>query len=76
MMWPFMCVQNAFNPASHILPMNINELFFSPASIWTSIAVLGSWGNANANYLADIIFPPFGSPTVIFFGCCLFLEVA
>ena len=67
-MCTFVCVDNAFHSASHILLMDINELCDVPSMIWPYLSVLGSCGNNNAHYLVDIIFPPFGSPTVIVGG--------
>ena len=64
MMWKFLCVNTALHPASHIFPVDINELCLSTASIWSFLAILGSCGNAYAHYLVDIMFPPFGGPNV------------
>ena len=65
MMWTFVFVKTAFHHASHILPMEINKLCVIPAGIWISLAFGGGCGNENVHYLIDLIFPPFGRPTVI-----------
>ena len=65
MMCKFISMKTNLHPESKIPMMDINELCVSPDMIWTSIAVLGSWGNINVNYLVDIIVPPFGIPSVI-----------
>ena len=67
MMWKCLYVKTALHTTSQILHMDINELCVSPAMICPSISVLRSFGNANVHPLVDIIFPPFGSPTVIVF---------
>ena len=65
MMWKFLCVNTDLHPASKIFPMEINELCVSPDRICTPLYFWGSWGNANVNYLFDLIVPSFGSTTVI-----------
>ena len=65
MMWEFVYLKTDLHPASHILPMDINELCASPYRILPSMSVLGSCGNANLHSLVDIILPPFGSLTMI-----------
>ena len=62
-----MYVKTVLQPASYILPMDINKLCVSPDRIWISLIFGRSCGNANAHYLVDIIFTPFGRPTVIVF---------
>ena len=76
MMWTFLCVNTDFNPTPHILLMEINELCISPARIWNYLSILVSCGNENVYYLVNMIVPPFGSPTVIYFRCFLFMGVA
>ena len=65
MMWTFACVKTALHPESHMLPMETNEIYVSPASTIPSLDFWGSYGNANVHYLVDLIVPPFVSPTVI-----------
>ena len=61
----FICVKILFHPVLHMLPMNINEFFFSPDMIWPSPAVLGGYANANVHSLVNINVSPFGTPTMI-----------
>ena len=65
MMCKYVCVKTALYPASHILPMDINELCVSPDRICPYLEFGGICGNANVHYLVDIIVTPFGRPTVI-----------
>ena len=65
MMWKFVCVKTDLYPASQLFLMEINELCFSTDSIWRSIVFLRSCGNANVNYLVDIIVTTFVKPTMI-----------
>ena len=58
-------MKNALITASRILPMDISEICVSPARIFPSIDFGGSCGNDNLHLLVDIIFPPFGSTTVV-----------
>ena len=69
MIWALVCVKNTLQPASHILSMDINELFVSPTSIWLSHSVLVSCGNVNEHSLFYIIITPFVSLTLI--GVCV-----
>ena len=57
--------KNAFQPASHIFPMESNELCVITTRIWTSLDFLGSCGNDIVHYLFDIVVTIFGSPTMI-----------
>ena len=73
-----MCVNNSFKPASQILPMDINKLCVGISEIFPSLYFWMICGNANAHSLVDVIFPPFGRPTMIwifwmpfFHLCCL-----
>ena len=61
----FVCVKTALHPSSKNFPMGITELCVSTSRIWPSIDFGGSCGNDNLHLLVDIIFPPFGRPTVI-----------
>ena len=58
-------MKTALHPASHIFPVDSNELCVSLDSIWPSLAFWGSWDNTNVHSLSDIILPPFVRPTVI-----------
>ena len=51
----FVYVKTAFNPVSHIFPMEINGLCVIRDMIWTSLDVSASCGKVNAHYLVDII---------------------
>ena len=66
----------SFHSESHIFLMDINEICVSPARIWPSLAVSGSFVNENLHSLVDIMLPPFRSTTVIgSFKCWLFIGV-
>ena len=65
MMWKFLCVKNALHPESHILRCISIQCVLVLLGYDPLLIVLGSWGNANVNDLFDLIFPSFGSNTVI-----------
>ena len=58
-------MNNALHIESNILTIDISEPCVSTARIWPCMAVSGSCGNANLHSLVCIIFPTFGSPTMI-----------
>ena len=54
-----------FYSEPQILPMEISEMCVSTDRIYPYMTVSGSCDNTNLHSLVDLIWPPFGSPTVI-----------
>ena len=65
MMCTFVYTNTDLHPTSHILLMDISELCVNSDSICPSMDVPVCYGNSNLHSLVDIVFPHFGSPTVI-----------